>query len=438
MRRMRDARRCQRAQIRHVGLTFAMRLFGESLVLAKTFHGGTHRMRSPEETVAHFRPLMPRLGITRLANLTGLDNIGLPTWMAVRPNSRGLSTSQGKGWTHAAAQASALMESIENWHGEMIVQPVRIASSYDMRRTEPVCDVLQLSRYADRPLRPDLPIGWIEGRNLSDDTARWVPWETVSTDYTASPEDRAETIFVQSSNGLAGGNHLAEAVSHALTELVERDAVTKTADQFRKADPARRIKRESIENPELRDLLSLLDEAALDTVLFDLTVDTDIPVCGCTIVDREAALRWRLLPHFSGYGCHLSPDVALSRAITEAVQSRVTYISGSRDDISAQEYRRGGHVDDLENYRRLARGGEDEVDFTNLPDRSTTCFAQDIETVLQALAAVGVDEVIAVDLRREELGVPVVKLVAPRLAAPVSMIRGRPIVVPERGWAGTA
>jgi ribosomal protein S12 methylthiotransferase accessory factor YcaO len=46
-----------------------------------------------------------------------------------------------------------------------------------------------------------------------------------------------------------------------------------------------------------------------------------------------------------------------------------------------------------------------------------------------------VEQVIAVDLRRDDLGVPVVKLVAPRLAAPTSMIRGRPIVNPTGGRA---
>lgn len=389
-------------------------------------------MRSAEETVEHFRPLMGRLGITRLANLTGLDRIGLPTWMAVRPNSKGLSTSQGKGITHALAQASALMESIESWHSEMIVRPVRIGSLYDMGRSERICEVLELSRYADRPIRPDLSISWIEGRRLSDDTPCWVPWEAVSTDYTVPPGDMGETIFVQSSNGLAGGNHLAEAVSHALTELVERDAVAQTEGQFRKADPARRIRPDTVHAPHLKRLLAMLDAVNIEAVLFDLTVDTGIPVCGCTIVDREATLRWRVLPHFSGYGCHLSPEIALSRAITEAVQSRVTYIAGSRDDITAEEYRRGGHVDDLDSYRQLAGRGESEVDFAAIPDRSTSCFAKDITMVLNALSAVGVDDVIAVDLRREDLGVPVVKLVAPRLAAPTSMVRGRPIVNPRR------
>lgn len=409
-----------------------MQLFGEPLALQKIFSEGTHRMRSPEQTVAHFRPLMAELGITRLANLTGLDTIGLPTWMAVRPNAKGLSTSQGKGLTHAAAQASALMESIESWHSEMIASPARIGALHDMRRSVPVCDVFQLSRYADRPLRPDLSLSWVEGRRLADDTPCWVPWEAVSTDYTVPPGDLGQSVFVQSSNGLAGGNHLAEATLHALTELVERDAVAQAAERFRQADPGLRIRHDTIQSPHLRHLLALLDAANIETVLFNLSTDTALPVCGCTIVDREATLRWRVLPHFSGYGCHLSPEVALSRAITEAVQSRVTYIAGSRDDITAEEYRRGGHVDDLENYRQLARRGESAVDFTALVDLSSRCFAEDIRTVLHALRAVGVDEVVAVDLRRPELGVPVVKLVAPGLAAPTSMIRGRPIVNPRR------
>ena len=56
-----------------------MRIFDEPLALPKNFKGGTHRMRSPKETVEHFRPLMPKLGITRLANLTGLE-IGLRSY----------------------------------------------------------------------------------------------------------------------------------------------------------------------------------------------------------------------------------------------------------------------------------------------------------------------------------------------------------------------
>jgi hypothetical protein len=37
-----------------------------------------------------------------------------------------------------------------------------------------------------------------------------------------------------------------------------------------------------------------------------------------------------------------------------------------------------------------------------------------------------------VDLSKPEMGVPVVKVVAPRLAAPVPLIKGRNIVTPGR------
>jgi len=52
------------------------------------------------------------MGITRVANVTGLDHVGIPVVMACRPNARGLAVSQGKGLTLDAAKASAVMESI--------------------------------------------------------------------------------------------------------------------------------------------------------------------------------------------------------------------------------------------------------------------------------------------------------------------------------------
>src|SRR4051795_11994988 len=63
----------------------------------KEFRRGAHRAVPPAETLARVRPLMARMGITRLGNITGLDRIGIPVAVAVRPNSRSVSVSQGKG-----------------------------------------------------------------------------------------------------------------------------------------------------------------------------------------------------------------------------------------------------------------------------------------------------------------------------------------------------
>ena len=49
--------------------------------------GGTIRATSPEATLAKLEPLLlPVFGITRVANITGLDHINIPTYVAIRPN----------------------------------------------------------------------------------------------------------------------------------------------------------------------------------------------------------------------------------------------------------------------------------------------------------------------------------------------------------------
>ena len=52
---------------------------------AKHYRGGTHRALSPAETLERFLPLRREMGITRLANVTGLDVLGIPVYMACRP-----------------------------------------------------------------------------------------------------------------------------------------------------------------------------------------------------------------------------------------------------------------------------------------------------------------------------------------------------------------
>jgi len=88
----------------------------------KLFKRGTHRTTSPEDTVARVAPKARQIGITRLGNVTGLDRIGIPVTVAVRPNSRSFSVSQGKGLGVSQAMASAIMEAIELFHGEELAQ----------------------------------------------------------------------------------------------------------------------------------------------------------------------------------------------------------------------------------------------------------------------------------------------------------------------------
>ena len=51
--------------------------------------------------------------------------------------------------------------------------------------------------------------------------------------------------------------------------------------------------------------------------------------------------------YFWGFGCHLDPGVAVARALTEAVQCRLTEISGHREDIKPRAYQENRDEEEL-------------------------------------------------------------------------------------------
>src|SRR5258708_11290274 len=184
------------------------------------FRRGTHRSEAPRDTLARVRPHAAAMGITRLGNITGLDRIGMPVAVAVRPNSRWVSVAQGKGLDLPQAMASALMEACEGFHAEEI-GCCRHATHRVLARSEPVVDPAGLCAGCRR-FDPDRPISWIEGYDLLSREACWVPGEIVHTDYTLAQPDG---YFLSGSNGLASGNQLIEAVNAAPYVVGARDAL---------------------------------------------------------------------------------------------------------------------------------------------------------------------------------------------------------------------
>src|SRR5262245_9849507 len=185
-------------------------IFDNEYAMPKGYLTGTHRTRSPRQTLEDYARFMPLMGITRLANLTGLDDIGLPVYAAIRPNSRSLATSQGKGFDADSAKASALMESIETWHAERIAHPLRWDSYWSLAETAAVVNMTELPRKGGREPRLDHPRLWIEGYDLMRRQPVWVPYEAVTLNCVSPPDQTA--MFCATSNGLASGNHLLEAI----------------------------------------------------------------------------------------------------------------------------------------------------------------------------------------------------------------------------------
>src|SRR5262249_43501429 len=119
------------------------------------------------------------------------------------------------------------------------------------------------------------------------------------------------------------------------------------------------------------------------------------------------------MPLSSGAGCHPSRGIALLRALTEAVQTRLTFISGSRDDVVRSTYEGSRDLRVLERFRARIRGAARS--FRDGPGRDHATFEHDVAWELERLRGVGIEQVIAVDLTWPELAIPVVRVVIPGL-----------------------
>lgn len=393
-------------------MTGPIQFFDECLAARKGHTHGTHRTRPPSETLDLFARLGRQMGITRLADITGLDSIGLPVYTAIRPNSRSLATSQGKGVDAASAKASALMEAIESWHAEHIDAGLRWDSYLGLRKRACVIDVDRLARLRGRGVTVDSPRPWIEGYDLVQHEPIWLPFDVVSL-YFVSDGGRNSVPFLQSSTGLASGNHLLEAMSHGICEAIERDAEA----EWLASDEDVQIDLDTIDDPCCRLVLDLLWRAEVYAAVWDMTSDIGVPAYASVIMDRPDPSAWRVHGAYSGFGCHLSPAIAVLRSLTEAVQSRATFIAGSRDDMFRTDYTslqqdegRRARWDDLRRRRPRSPfvGGSGSR-------QATETFEGDVAALLATLVDAGIDRVIAVNLTKAELSIPVVKIVIPGL-----------------------
>ena len=383
---------------------------------------GVTRTIPPSETIRRIAPLMPVIGVTRIADVTGLDRVGIPNFVSVRPRDRhGITYYNGKGRTRIGAKAGAMMEALERYSGERCDLEVFYGTRNEMRRRGRALDPAGIIVPWFEEYRSSTRLEWVEGFDLIAREPTYVPLNSVVQPYEAA---KGRRLYYSSTNGLASGNTMEEAVCHALCEVIERDAaaisgvalelkpaVSRILSGIGMAQPLDR----SIDGRfSLIDLKSLpafarrlvrkFEAARLKVFLRNLTCTAGIPTFECTIVETQ--LDGRHLAH-GGSGTHPDARVAVSRALTEAAQSRVGCIQGGREDLpNIVRERVEFDPDDVFGVGPVA------------PFSAVTSFEHgridhDIEFLLRRLQREGLEQVVAVDLTRPELGVPVVKIIIP-------------------------
>lgn len=305
---------------------------------------------------------------------------------------------------------------MELYHAEHITLPLKLGSYEELRYTHRVIDVDMLPRLVDSRFHPHLRLLWIEGYDLLQEEPVWVPHELVHTDYTL-PLPPGCGCFLMTSTGLASGNHLLEAVSHGICEVVERDATTLWTMRDEEAQHRTRVDLDTVDDPDCRALLAQYERANVNVAVWDTTTDVGMPSFLGSIIERTDD-PLRLLYLSSGMGCHPARHIALLRALTEAAQSRLTYIAGSRDDAMRSRYEQARDADVLRQCRAQMEIKGPMRHFQDIPTWEGETFQADVTWELDRLRAAGMTRCVVVNLMRREFRLPVVRVIIPGLEGP--------------------
>ena len=218
--------------------------------------------------------------------------------------------------------------------------------------------------------------------------------------------------FQVTSNGLGAGNSFLEAIAAGLYEVIERDAYSCHYNAALNRNHIIPVLPDSVARayPLVADVLDRCQRARIGILVQDCTVDTNVPTYNAIAYDHDD----RGVGVVHGTGAHLDPEVALLRAITEALQARLNFIAGSRDDIFRAAFRRWRG-----DWRRLRDWLEvhpaDAPEASALPSRAGETFEEDIASLIGGCRAAGRRRVIVVDLTPPEFPIHVVRILVPGL-----------------------
>lgn len=338
-------------------------------------------------------------GVTRLGDLTNLDRIGFPVWQAVRPAGRAQSVHQGKGWRALDARIGALGEALESHFAERVEPDGPCARWEDLppkSRYPEECDC-----FNDRTRTGPGPIDWCEAHDLSSGRLVYLPHLFVSLDFTV-PND---TAIERSSAGLAIGTTEHEAIETALLEAMERDAIGAWRRMPNEQKTLHRIRLASIPFEWFKEWSGRVRGAGAHFRVFAVHAIEGTPVCIVYLAGSQPFGSAHRI--FMGTAAHGSPETALFKAMAEALQSRLTFIAGSRDDILPSLY------DSKEPGSLLGAAGlrKPVSDFTVLQPANSALGA-----VASRLATLGYDQV-AVKRLSPPSSIPVVKVFVPGLGS---------------------
>lgn len=286
------------------------------------------RGAAPERTLAAAKAFAAHARVRAVTDITHLDCLGLPVFVAERADALTDGFTFGKGRVAIESEIGAYMEAIEchvaeQGNAEMETRWSTIAELGE--------GVREFAPRLGRDIEPDDRLLLARAHDVEGGAPGWIPAELVFCAAT----DIGTSLYGTTGNGLASGNSVAEASLHALFELIERDIWSIEFVRNRSV----RIDEDSLP-PPVREVAAAAARGGLRLVVRAVPNDFAMPFFAAFLFD-PAKPEQRFFN--GGWGCHLDRDIALMRAVAEVAQSRAAYLHGGRaapdgdeDGVAAQ------------------------------------------------------------------------------------------------------
>ncbi|MBF0119071.1 MAG: YcaO-like family protein [Desulfobacterales bacterium] len=322
--------------------------------------------------------------------------------------------TSGKGLTHEQCKASAIMEFVERYswlNFEYKTNSGYTVASFkeivkDKHTVEPSYFLSNFFALENKNQLIDkitsLPMKWIEGISLNNGKPFFYPinWHN----------------YVFATNGLAAGNVMEEAILQAICELVERE---NTFRLFALCEPANTVDPASISHPMISRLLNEAKDGKIEFLIKDISYDMGIPtfiVCGIIASDIGLPTHMGV-----GHGCHLDPNKALIRALSEyfeglsSIQNMMKGLKREinwKESLSKQPAFHGGFIVTL-NFQMLEKSLK-TIKINDMPNLSNEDIGEELRLILNILASHG-HEVILINKTHPIICIPAVRIFAPKM-----------------------
>ena len=400
------------------------------------------RIKPVEETIKTILPVSSNIGITRLADITNMDILGIPNFSAVLPGTEDyIWVYSGKGPTRMDAKASALMESIERYSSLPSGNRNKmIQGSY--KEVSKVSKILHPSNVVEPMILEyddEMIMDFLSGYDLVNNERILIPAPLALFRY--SPKPPAINPFAyHHTNGLASGNVLEEAICHSLCELIERDATSLAelnasalpynflrtmtkylSDNGLEIDPVDGtefvdddskypdVDISNIDFKPISNLVKKFNDAKIPLIIKDITSPIGVPTFNASSIEWITEDYGYLA---EGHGTHPDARIALLRAITEVSQTRAANIQGARDDLRKISY---GNSNSDEKKTWQFMKSKNTIQFSDIKSFINDDILDDINFILSRLVSNGLKQVIVVDLTNPQIMIPVVRTIVPGL-----------------------